>query len=1378
MARVKVINPNLNQDLIGGNFTNTASETVFTLGNFSVTSNFSGRRTRNYSNELSSFVKPITLETLGLDESESEIVFNFTNDVVLNLDRSDLRTFVKYGSTRELLRISIQQIINNYPASLFVNSQFNVGGNVTITDFSFNPLTDISEFNIPSTIINNTYGLVFDNGNTSRPENNELRNLNLSFSKYVIWRKDNSTGNTNVILGFTGDTPSSPIVRVQVKGNPFPELSASTTGSIDYHLKPQPVEFNKFIAELTQIESYFLLNRTTGQTAFDVEFKDPTQLESGQVIFTSRTLSWATTDGYNPDISGGLFTAFLNSILNIGEKYDTIKTDLIARFLVPDSLKVYDLTNEGKMTKLLRIYGAEFDQLRTFVDSLVFINRVTYDKKDNIPDVLVKNLARTLGWDVFTLVSENTLLESFFAIDGEESEDTLMPAEIDIELWRRILINTNYYWKSKGTRDAIRSIFLLIGIPDPFINITEYIYTVDGKIDPNTVDLSIEDLPSASFPFDDEGFPIAPVETNDFYFQISGNTDSGQAYINNYRNVGFTLNRTVDNKKSWPASGATERIDSTTPNYFQEDSRLLVNTKEVDVTLDLARGIEFDVFCYNKEVDDPITSTGFTKPFIYINVPFEYGFSANTFTIPDVPLSGSSIQVNFNGITLTSGGTGVGDYLRTGNQEVTLNTEVAQTYSNGDKDIVTLTYLHDKLGTTGFTKVQYLVQVPIISGAGTVLQLPEEPKGDVQLIINGITLTKGTSLFVGDFIIDPNDRSKIIVQNSSLQQYLLTNPIVRIWYIVDGDTPSSAEKRSEAHRVDSFSSSKFFFNAGINRFVYVLDFTAFDIEAIKMTLNGVTLQNGTDFTLNPTNKNQVYLLPGIKFGDIIGAYYMITDSSFVSPLLPSDPTFPPIQDMTFLEYLELIQRRLINVKNRKIITDNTSGYYPTVQRIYDEYIKRSFFSSSNLLKSNGYTFQNLYPFINQYNAFFNRFLNQLLPATIILKKAGIMIRNTSFTRQKFKYRRGVNFDPTLQWLGNDGSEFLKFQADIDYNWDIPFICVDEGDPCENFVVSGVTVIPDPTTTTTTTTTTAAPNVVVAVGGTSGQAKISRSIDGGLTWSLVHTGNASEFFLETLVFLDSNNGFAFGGSGTALKTTDGGQTWTSIAPIEPTATNTLRASANFGTTNIYVGGNGNFIYTSNDGGITWNKTPSTGGLSQLSKGMYVFDADTAISVSLIGTDKILRTTNGGLNWTNPDPSITVSFQEVDFNGGSIGIAVGNSGRAFRSTDAGLNWVDISGNLPVGAFTLQDVTFVNSTIVYVIGTTNLFKSTNAGLSWTDLSGNLPAVGSTIFGADWQDEDNGWAAVGNGNVLVTNNGGISWTTVNGAVGGDSLFDIIKVQ
>lgn len=1111
MAKVKIINKNVNSDLIGQNFQNIASETIFNFGNFRLTTNFTGKQTIDYTNEISSFATPITLETLNVDENLSNIILNFTTNTKLNLDNSDLKSYVRFGSTRELLRVAIEQIIEKYPASLFFDSQMIANGATTVQNYSFNPLTNMCEFIASNLYIVNTFGLVYDAGNNSVPNDNNLKNLNISYSKYNVWRADNPLNETHTILGYTGDSSGSQYIRVRAFGNPFPELSATTSGSISFHIKPQPIEYNRFKLNLSQLEEYLLNNRLEDRSGFAIKFKEPSVQETGQIVYTAREYLWSTYDGYNVEINTSTYQRFFEGLLNLGNLYDETKTDLIARFLTPESLKLYDLTEEGKITKLLRIYGSEFDQIRAFIDGIVTINKTTYNKKNNIPDQLVKNLAKTLGWNPFVLIDEKQFTDSFFNIESEDTVEDLLPSEVDIELWRRIIINTNYFWRSKGTRNSLESMLLLIGIPETFINITEYIYTVEGRIDPNTVTFTLEDLPSASLPYDSNGYPISPVENNNFYFQISGNADSGQAYIDLYRQVGFTVNRVIDNKKSWAYSGFTQRVDDTTPNYYQQDSKLILNTKEIDATLDIAQAIEYDVFCYNKNVDEQFTTTGITIPYLYINIPFDYGFSANTFTTPDIPLTGSSVQVNFNGITLTSGGTGFGDYIVTGTtyKTVVLNEEIAQTYSNGDKDIITITYLHNVLGTTGFTDVQYIIQQPTIISGGTIIDLVTEPKGDVQLIVDGISLTKQTELVEGDFYINPNDKTKIIVFNPELQAYLLTNPILKIWRIDDGVTPSTAEKKSEVFRVDSLS-SKVQYNGVTNQYSYILDYRAFDVETIKITLNGLTLQNKTDFTLDPFNDKRILFRVGvtINYGDIIGAYYLLSTGAFSPPLLPPDSTFPSINEMTFLEYLELIRRRLINVKNRKTISDFNGGYHPTVQNIYEEYIRRSLRPINDPLHSSGYSFAKLYPFIEKYNSFFNRFITQLLPATIITRKAGVLIRNTSFTRQKFMYRRGVNFDQELQYLGDNGAEYVKRVPVSDCGWTNDYVCVTA------ITTTTTTLSPTTTTTTTvsattTTTTTVAPTTTTTTTAIMG---IPAPFTTGMTFNTLNTSHTYPSFI--------------------------------------------------------------------------------------------------------------------------------------------------------------------------------------------------------------------------------------------------------------------------
>jgi len=1057
VAKVKVINNNLDQNLNGTFFNNTASETIFSFGRFSVTSNFDSRKYIDYSNTLSSFVRTVTLETMGISKTQSKILELRTTNAVLNLDKSDLNTFIRFGSAYEFLRVTIEKIITNYPGSLFMSSQVQRGGNKTFYDYEYNVVTNTSTFKIPYNAnfncIINTFGLVYNYGNVSVPDNKELKNLNQSHGDYIVWSAQAPELNDCTVLGYTGNTTNPTkdnynCLLLKVRGNPFSYVTGSTSGFTDFHIRPNTFIFEEFRALLDDYEKYILSQRD-GIDGFKFTLKDPTLLDNGNIEYTDSQLLWSTGDKYNIDVNTPSYQRFLEIILTIGAKYDKIKTDLIARFLTPASIKQYDLTEEGKMTKLLRIYGMEFDQLREFIDSLVYINKVTYDKVNNIPDQLIMNMSRTFGWDYFSLVNENELVDSFLTIDENERNlnTDLLPAEIDVELWRRILMNTSYFWKSKGTREAIKSMFLLIGIPEPFINITEYIYTVDGRINPNTVALEQQDFPTNSLPYDNSGYPVAPLETNDFYFQVSGDTDSGQAYMDVFRMAGFNLKRVVDNKKSWVLSGETIRVDDTTPQYFQADSRLVLNTKEVDVALDTARGIEYDVFNYIKYQDFVANSSGYTLPYSYVNISLGVSGAQSTFPLPvdyDSNKVLGDLEVRYNGILLNAPKTGLttgityqADYIIDETSKTfTLTGETAMyAHNNANRrDVIQATFVYSG-GTqpvSGIT-VQYIVTRVKANSMGTAIPLPSYPRGDVQVTINGIALTKGTPQFAADYILDPANTtgsSRIIISNPDVITYLYSNPDVQVAYVeVVGSNDISA--RSEVVRVDSFNTGKIYFSSGANKYVYKLNYKANNASDLKVLIDGIALEPDMDYSINTQNKFEVFLPSGIRYGTIISVYYLVANNEYFTPVVANTFGVGDISNLSFLEFIELIQRRMINARTRKTIGDFKGGYYPALLNVYIQYLKRGLLPNGDPLQSNGYTFQNLYSFLSKYNAFFQRFVDQLLSATIIIKQGGLLVRNTVFTKQKFMYKRGVNVPSNnrilLQYFGDSGSQFLVDQ---------------------------------------------------------------------------------------------------------------------------------------------------------------------------------------------------------------------------------------------------------------------------------------------------------------------------------------------------------------
>ena len=166
------------------------------------------------------------------------------------------------------------------------------------------------------------------------------------------------------------------------------------------------------------------------------------------------------------------------------------------------------------------------------------------------------------------------------------------------------------------------------------------------------------DVDRNDYPIDDLGFPKAPPDTEDFFFQkgagwfelvkdhqspqqinLTNSTFTGQnfnvqtefepftygqKYLDRFRQFpyiseGFRLTRIPDNRKSWPRSDVGLRIGNGGANYnayyFVNNEKLVLNVKNVDLFLNPAQGLAYDVWYMSRKYDYPIPSTGLTSPF-------------------------------------------------------------------------------------------------------------------------------------------------------------------------------------------------------------------------------------------------------------------------------------------------------------------------------------------------------------------------------------------------------------------------------------------------------------------------------------------------------------------------------------------------------------------------------------------------------------------------------------------------------------------------------------------------------------------------------------------------------------------------------------------
>jgi hypothetical protein len=538
-------------NLVGQQFTNGV--TLFTLGNFAITTNASASLSKVYN--TGSFSDAYTLNDLNLTIDESQVLSNESLKISLNIDPNRLEGYVYFGSFFQFIKSNIEQILLKWKGSLYVDNLIDddperIPRN-TVLNYNYDSISGTSTFKIPVSLIKNKFGLVFAQNPLFNINNyGDISDLNNSFLDYQV---------TNIfgdfyVLGFTGSTSLDNYVYLQVNGNPWPNLNGVGFGSFVYHVRPKEELINKyFFSRLNEFESNMLNRLITPQYTIAVNL--PIRTESGTLFSSNRRLTWPTSDGYNLDNGSTEFTNYLNDWIDIGIQMDANKTDLIARRFVSDSIIEFDTEGDNtdvygrKVNKLLRIYGREFDEVKKYIDGISISRIVTYDKKDNTADELVKVLASELGLDVLLSFFDNNLFNN--TLPGNSGEEgygnpynvpfsgysrNLSPKEMDFELWRRLVINAWWLFKSKGHRKVLEFFLNLFGIQKCVVSLDEYLYIAKDKLNADKVytllaeyfDQPVDDFISSltageiSYPIDQYGFPKVPADGDAFYYQMNG----------------------------------------------------------------------------------------------------------------------------------------------------------------------------------------------------------------------------------------------------------------------------------------------------------------------------------------------------------------------------------------------------------------------------------------------------------------------------------------------------------------------------------------------------------------------------------------------------------------------------------------------------------------------------------------------------------------------------------------------------------------------------------------------------------------------------------------------------------------------------------------
>lgn len=279
----------------------------------------------------------------------------------------------------------------------------------------------------------------------------------------------------------------------------------------------------------------------------------------------------------------------------------------------------------------------------------------------------------------------------------------------------------------------------------------------------------------------------------------------------------------------------------------------------------------------------------------------------------------------------------------------------------------------------------------------------------------------------------------------------------------------------------------------------------------------------------------------------------------------------------------------------------------------------------------------------------------------------------------------------------------------------------------------------------------------------------KSLDGGVTWNLnthwygggapyVHADlHAVEYVSGTTCYLGTDGGIA--------RTTDGGNTWTTING-QMNIAQSYRIGQSSTTANYVLSGhqdNGTNLLN----GTTWKEVYGGDGAD-----CFVDWSNNNIMVESYVNGDFNLSTNGGNNWTNIVSGLTGSAAWVAPIIQSLHVAntyYCGYQQVFKTTNKGSSWTQL-GNISGGGQILYLAAAPsNSLVLYAATSSNLYKTVNGGSNWTTITAGLP-VGSaaiTRMAVDNTDANNvfvtfsGYSSINK--VFSSSDGGLTYTNIS---------------
>lgn len=146
---------------------------------------------------------------------------------------------------------------------------------------------------------------------------------------------------------------------------------------------------------------------------------------------------------------------------------------------------IYEDSENSSFVTFVNMIGQHFDIMYWYTDHIIKKNKRVENPKDGLSQDLVYNVTKNLGWTLAHGTQAKDLWE--YALGVGNSTDPIWTGKTTTnkynarteeertkEVWRRILNNLPYIYKTKGTARGVKALLAAYGIPQTILSIREY----------------------------------------------------------------------------------------------------------------------------------------------------------------------------------------------------------------------------------------------------------------------------------------------------------------------------------------------------------------------------------------------------------------------------------------------------------------------------------------------------------------------------------------------------------------------------------------------------------------------------------------------------------------------------------------------------------------------------------------------------------------------------------------------------------------------------------------------------------------------------------------------------------------------------------------